>query len=86
MSAVNEANGNRIKPLVTQPTTEARRLAADLPRDCGEVNRVRPDVRYDAKVWLADGQSTFTAPDGWTIERVFISDRGSASVALSREQ
>lgn len=89
MSAVREANGIEIGTLVTQPTTEARRLAAEFPRGSDAIDKIKPSVSWDATVWLADSGgehgTSFHIPDGWTVEHTFVGECGKVAIDVTRD-
>jgi hypothetical protein len=69
-------NDNEVRIGVTakgnSDETEARRLAADLDRGDPRVDRVVSSPRYYATIWLTGSKVGFEAPEGYEIERVFI--------------
>ena len=62
----------------------ARRLAADLPRGDGRIDRVRSSVRHYAVVWLADGKTEYRPPEGFRIAKVFRSSNDDVAVCVEQ--
>jgi hypothetical protein len=72
--------------------TEARRLAANLPRggeiDDGSIRRIESPVRSggNIEVWLdGDGFSKFEIPDGYSVESVCAFDTPGTCITVTKD-
>ena len=87
--ATSEANGITIGESVTQSTTEARRLASDLPRGCEAIREIQPGHLYDTTVWIrdtaADGGESFDIPEGWSVAETFVASSGAVALNINRD-
>lgn len=88
MSAVKQANGYDVTAYDTVDSTlTARRFAAELDRDNPAIDRVCAATGGDVTVWVDGngGPNSIDAPDGWRIDRAFVSTAGNVGIRFERE-